>query len=269
MADNLRLMIVAAHPDDESLGFGGVLAKYAAQGVETYLITATRGEHGWWGDAKDYPGPGELGRIREAELLAAAQALGLRDVLFLDYIDGELDRASPAEAVAKIVGHLRRIRPHIVLTFDPPGAYGHPDHIAICQFTTAAVVCAADPSYADSSAGPHRVAKLYYRVGTQGFYAAYQSVFGDITMHIDGVDRRSTPWPEWAITTRIDTADQWPVVWKAVTCHRSQLPGYSRLEHLPEAHHRNLWGTQDYYRAYSTVNGGRAVERDLFEGLRS
>src|SRR5262245_48764454 len=130
-ARSLRLMAVLAHPDDESLGFGGTLARYAAEGVETYLVTATRGEHGWFGDPAEYPGPEALGRIREAELQAAANVLKLCEIRFLDYIDGDLDKADPREAVAKIVGHLRRVRPDVVLTFDPNGAYGHPDHIAI------------------------------------------------------------------------------------------------------------------------------------------
>jgi len=64
MADTLRLMVVAAHPDDESLGMGGTLAKYAAEGVETYLVTATRGEYGWFGEEKENPGPEALGRLR-------------------------------------------------------------------------------------------------------------------------------------------------------------------------------------------------------------
>src|SRR3974377_1033561 len=121
MAETLKLLCVLAHPDDESLGTGGLLAKYAAEGVETYLITATRGEHGWWGEAADYPGQGGLGRIREAELRAAAEALHLREVHFLDYVDGELDQAEPRAAVSQIAAQLRRIRPDVVVTFGPDG----------------------------------------------------------------------------------------------------------------------------------------------------
>ena len=269
MTEPLKLMCILAHPDDESLGTGGILAKYAAEGVETYLVTATRGERGWPGDDTEYPGLEALGRIREAELQAAAQALGLREVVFLDYIDGDLDQADPVEVINKIVTHLRRVRPQVVVTFDPTGAYGHPDHIAICQFATAAIVAAADPDYGKTGGlPPHRVSKLYYMVETEEDAIAYQEAFGELVMTIDGVKRRATGWESWAVTTRIDTTAYWRQVWQAISCHKSQLPEYLALQELPDEHHQNLWGTQSYYRAFSLVNGGRQVENDLFEGLR-
>ena len=137
VGDGRRLLAIFAHPGDESFGPGATLASYSAGGAEVYLVTATRGERGWFGPEADYPGPEALGQIREAELRAAAEVLGLRQVSFRDYRDGELDQADPAEVIAKIVAHLRRVRPQVVVTFDPNGAYGHPDHIAICQSTTA------------------------------------------------------------------------------------------------------------------------------------
>jgi LmbE family N-acetylglucosaminyl deacetylase len=268
-AADLKLMCVLAHPDDESNGTGGILARYAAEGVQTYLVTATRGEHGWFGDSTDYPGPEALGKTREAELVCAAEVLGLREVRFLDYVDGELDMASPADAVAKIVGHLRRVRPHVVVTFPPDGAYGHPDHIAICQFTNAAIVCAADAAYRDSNnLAPHRVSKFYYMADGATVFTVYLSVFGDIQMPVDGVVRRMTPWPEWAASARIDAEAHWRTVWQAVRCHQTQLPAYGQMEGLPEEKHRLLWGRRSFYRVFSLVNGGRRVETDLFEGLR-
>jgi len=107
MTTNLKLLCVFAHPDDESLGNGGMLARYAAEGIETSLVVATRGERGWSGNQEEYPGVEAFGRKREAEVLAAAQVLGLRQVLFLDYRDGELDQADPVEVIAKIVGGIR------------------------------------------------------------------------------------------------------------------------------------------------------------------
>lgn len=269
MADTLKLMAVLAHPDDESLGSGGILAKYAAEGIETSLVTATRGERGWFGDERENPGLETLGQIREAELRAASAALGIHSVNFLNYIDGELDQAHPAEVVSKIVEHLRLVKPDVVVTFGPDGIYGHPDHIAISQFTTAAVIeaaSAASPYYRELP--PHRVAKLYFMSPTRNLLDVYQFAFGDLVMHIDGVERRGVGWPDWQISTRIDTWNYWRTVWKAVCCHQTQLPAYHLLEGLPEEKHRVLWGCQTYYRAFSLVNGGRTVEHDLFEGLR-
>lgn len=269
MTTLLRLLCVMAHPDDESLGTGGPLVKYASEGVETYLITATRGERGWWGDEKDYPGLEGLGKIREAELLAAAHVLGLREVSLLDYIDGDLDQADPAEAIGTIAAHVRRIRPQVVITFDPYGAYGHPDHIAISQFATAALMVAAHADFVDPEGrAPHVVSKFYYMADPPEWLAAYQAIFGDLVMHVDGIERRATGWPHWAATTRIDADAHWRTVWQAVARHQSQMPGYSRMENLPEAQRRTVWGLRTYYRVFSHVNGGRTVETDLFAGLR-
>jgi len=137
-------MAILAHPDDESPGNGGMLAKYAAEGIEIHLVVTTRGERGWPGKESEYPGLEALGKLREAEVRAAANILGLHTVYFLDYLDEELNEEHPAEAIAKIVGYLRLVRPEVVVTFGPFGGYGHPDHIAISQFTTAAIVEAAN-----------------------------------------------------------------------------------------------------------------------------
>ncbi|MCU0255313.1 MAG: PIG-L family deacetylase [Vicinamibacterales bacterium] len=270
-APSLRLMAVLAHPDDESLGVGGTLAKYASEGVQVSIVTATRGERGRHATADVHPGPEAMGRIREAELRAAAAALGVEDVSFLGYLDQDLDRADPRQAIGRIVSHLRRARPHVVVTFAPDGAYGHPDHIAICQFTTAAVVAAADPRWepaGDDTAEPHRVSKLYYMAWGEAAWAAYQAAFKVLVSRVDGVERHATPWPDWAITTRIDTRAHWPAVWRAVCCHESQVANYARLGQLSPEHHEALWGVQEFYRAFSLVNGGRTPETDVFDGLR-
>jgi hypothetical protein len=85
---------------------------------------------------------------------------------------------------------------------------------------------------------------------------------------VDGVERQAVPAPDWGITTRIDTNDVWPTVWRGVQCHRTQISVYRNLADLSPDDHRALWGRQEFYRAFSVVNGGRAPEFDLFEGLR-
>lgn len=263
--NTLRLMAVLAHPDDESLGFGGTLAKYAREGVSIHLVTATRGERGRFGENGEKPPPELVGRVREAELREAASVLGICDVSFLDYCDGELDKADARGAVSKIASHLRRVRPHVVVTFGPEGAYGHPDHIAISQFTTAAVVAAAGVDGEDSS---HSVSKLYYLEWSRKKWDAYKTALRELVSRVDGVERRSSPWPDWCLTTIMDTSDVWPFVWKAVSCHKTQMSIYKNLEGLSADDHKSIWGTQEFYRVFSLVNGGREQESDLFEGLR-
>ena len=270
MNQKLRLLCVLAHPDDESMGMGGTLAKYAAEGVETFLVTATRGQQGWLGDPAANPGRERLGQIREAELRAAAAVLGLRQVVLLDYVDGEVDQVDSWQVTHEIASHIRRLRPHVVLTMGHDGIYGHPDHIAVCQLTTAAVMAAADADDGlKRGETPHHVSKLYYQAVRPEMIAAYESALGPLVMNVDGVERRGPGWPSWVITTTIDTTQYWEQVWRAVACHRSQLPGYQTLMRLPAEQHQLIWCTQEYYRVFSLVNGGRRVEQDLFEGLRN
>ena len=272
MSHKLKLMSVLAHPDDESLGIGGALAKYADEGIETYLVVATRGERGRFGDSKESPGLDVVGKTREAELLAAAKELGIREVSFLDFIDKDLDKADPDEVVEKIVFHLRRIKPQVVLSFDPAGGYGHPDHIAISQFTTAALVCSGDHKYKldgqnQSIYSPHIVSKFYYITWPENKFKAYQSAFKEMKINVDGETRQTIPWPDWSITTWIDTVDYWPQVWRAIQCHKTQMANFKDLEKLPEETHKILWGSQEFFRVFSLVNGGRVRETDLFDGL--
>src|SRR6185436_9110347 len=114
------------------------------------------------------------------------------------------------------------VAPDVVITFGPEGAYGHPDHIAISQFTAAAVLRAADTN--------HRVAKLYHIAWTAPTWAAYQSALKKLTSTVDGVERQVVPSPDWGTTTRIDTSAVWPTVWRAVQCHRTQMSIYKNLE---------------------------------------
>jgi len=262
-------MCILAHPDDESLGTGSTLARYCAEGIETYLVTATRGERGWNGPADENPGYQALAKIRTDELDSAARILGIKEVSFLDYLDGDLDQADPAEVIEKIVTHLRRVRPHVVITFSPDGVYGHPDHIAISQLTTAAVMCAADAGFCDSDGqSVHLTPKLYYIVNTRSQVNERREFFDDLDMPVDGNVRHMVGWEEWAVSAFIDAGEQWREAYQAIRCHKSQLASYGDLGRLTDEQHHQLWGRRYYYRAFSLVNHGRNLEYDLFEGLR-
>lgn len=269
MEKSLRLLAVFPHPDDETLGLGSTLARYSAEGMETYLLCATRGQRGWFDSEGPDPGLDGVARIREAELLCASEQLGIHEVRLLDYIDGDVEQADPGEVIGKIVSHIRRIKPQVVVTFSPDGAYGHPDHIALSQFTSGALVCAADRNFVDANAQtPHRVLKFYYMVDSQDVVDVANEAFGGISMEIDGVTRRHVAWPDWQITTWLDNQQYMDKVQKAILCHKSQIPGYHPIDQWPLPRLAKIFGTGHFYRVFSLVNGGRTIETDMFAGLR-
>ena len=264
MKSKPRLLAIFAHPDDESLGNGGMLAKYAAEGVETYLITATRGERGWFGPPEEYPGSIALGRTREAELRDAAEILGIQRVTFLDYVDGEVDKADPGDVIARLVAEIRRLRPHVVVTFDEWGIYGHPDHMAISRFTSQAVFDAARAERPELGP-PHAVDSLYYMAWTQQTLDVHEKAFGEITMEVDGELRRPRAWAGEDVSARIDASGYWQTAWRAIACHRSQLPGYESVLKLPESYHRSLWANLTYFRAMGRAAFEGGVTGTLFD----
>ncbi len=267
--EKLRLMAVVAHPDDESLAFGGTLVKYATEGADVSVVVATRGQMGWRGPQNENPGPVAVGQIRESETREAAKYLGVNDLVFLDYDDGTLASVNHAGLAGRIEREIRRIKPQVVVTFGPDGAYGHPDHIAISQQTAAAVVLAADPSTSRIDRfSAHAVDKLYYRIWTQPSLQAYESAIGVTTIDIGNTTRRWFGWPEWAVSAQLDASKFWPNTWAAARCHKSQVLNREQVDSLPRAMHEKIWGVQEYYRAFTTVDTGEAVEDDLFAGLR-
>lgn len=143
------LMVILAHPDDESFPMGGTLAKAAAAGHRVHLVTATRGEAGIPGKTT-----AETAVIREAELRRACGELGVQQLTFLDYRDGQLATIPDRSGRDRLLALMRQTRPDVVVTFGPDGISGHPDHIAINRWTTAAF-----DQLQQESPGPRR---LYY-----------------------------------------------------------------------------------------------------------
>ncbi|MFN7985090.1 MAG: PIG-L family deacetylase [Vicinamibacterales bacterium] len=270
----LTLMAVLAHPDDETLGFGGTLATYAAEGVDVVLVTATRGDAGRYRGKRPgedgHPGQAELAAMRERELHAAAATLGIRDVTLLDYRDQHLSRADAGRASADIAHHIRRHRPQVVVTFGMDGAYGHPDHIAVSQFTSAAIVDAARPQGEASgdAHAPHVVSKCYHLAWPATTWSAYESVFGELTSTVDGVVRRASPAPEWSLSAVVDATAALPVVLRAAHCHTSQVGTRERLQQVSSEQLAAMWSRQSFYRVFSLVGSGSDRETDLFAGLR-
>ena len=140
--DQLRLLGVFAHPDDEVFVAGGTLAKYTARGAEAMVLSATRGQAGQIRDAAAATRH-TLGAVREQELRRACAILGVQTVACLDYLDGALRDADLEVLVAAVSDAIADFRPDIVITFGEDGAYGHPDHVTISAATTRAFERAA------------------------------------------------------------------------------------------------------------------------------
>jgi LmbE family N-acetylglucosaminyl deacetylase len=139
-----RLLGVFAHPDDETFCAGGTFARYAKDGAEIMVVSATRGQAGQIRDAS-VGTRRTIGAVREGELRLACKRLGVAEVRCWDYADGGLAQADFAGLVAHVVRLIREFRPQAVITFGPEGAYGHPDHITIGAAATAACREAGDP----------------------------------------------------------------------------------------------------------------------------
>jgi LmbE family N-acetylglucosaminyl deacetylase len=156
-----RVLGIFAHPDDETFCAGGTFARYAEQGAEIMVVTATRGQAGQIRDAAAADRR-TLPAVREAELRLACDRLGISTVRCLDHVDGTLADVELSALVDEVAGVIGEFRPDVVITFGPDGGYGHPDHVAISAATTAACRRAAgaghDPSW--PLQGPPR---LYYR----------------------------------------------------------------------------------------------------------
>lgn len=172
MVDKKRILVVTAHPDDETFGMGGTIAKYQAEGVEISIICATKGEVGE-ADADllaQYP---SMAALRVAEMREAMQVLGIDDFHFLGYRDsgmpGSPDNNHPQafiQAPVKKVGmdiayYLRKLKPEIVLTSDSVGGYGHPDHIHVYNSVVKALEIAADPAVKIEGMAPFHPEGVY------------------------------------------------------------------------------------------------------------
>ncbi|HEX8091968.1 MAG TPA: PIG-L family deacetylase [Blastocatellia bacterium] len=246
MADR-SLMCVLAHPDDETFGPGGTIAKYAREGVRVSVIIATSGQAGR--TAGLCSTPEELGRIREDEARAAGRFLGVSAIHLLGYMDGKLDEADESEVEERVARLVREERPDVVITFGPEGAGNeHRDHRSISRIATKAVAIAADPGPLEGRAGqrfaPHLVRKFYYMSG-------HEPPWRKMTM------------PFMPITTVIDISDLVETKLEAFKLHHSQQDWMPRLQEWIRAN----GDTEPYHRAFSTVIDLPEVETDLFAGL--
>ncbi|MFQ6026254.1 MAG: PIG-L family deacetylase [Dehalococcoidia bacterium] len=279
-----RMLACFAHPDDEAFPVGGALASHAARGVKVRLVTTTLGEEG----EIRQPGaatPETLGSIRRVELARAVRVLGLAENVVYGYRDSGMMGTPPnehplafikvpaAEVVEQLVGEIRRFRPQVVLTFEPGGLYGHPDHIAISNHTTEAFQKAGDPAHFPEQLAqglqPHTAQRLFYSARPRGFRQMWAE-----KLRAEGIDfpmpspeRAQEGVPPEEIHLELNVTDQLEVKMGCILSHRTQVAADWPYDRVPREAAEAIMGREYYIRAWPPVQPGEEVPPDFFQGL--
>ncbi|MGH3329594.1 MAG: mycothiol conjugate amidase Mca [Streptomycetales bacterium] len=287
MAEQLRLMGVHAHPDDESSKGAATVARYVAEGVDVLIVTCTGGERGDVLNPKLRGDPAveaDLTEVRRREMTAAREILGVRQA-WLGFVDSGLPEGDPlpplpegcfavqpvAGAAEPLVRLIREFRPQVMTTYDETGGYPHPDHVMCHKVSVEAFEAAGDPERCPEAGEPWQPLKLYYH---QTFSRARVLAFHD-AMLARGLEspyaeflERWKDRPERAITTQVPCAGFFPVRDRALLAHATQVDPDGPWFRVPMDLQQEVWPTEDYELARSLVETG-LPEDDLFAGVRS
>lgn len=288
MTENLRLMAVHAHPDDESSKGAATMAKYVAEGVDVLVATCTGGERGSiLNPAMERPEVAErLTQIRAEEMARARQILGVRQE-WLGFVDSGLPEGDPLPplppgcfarqpvqtAAEPLVRLVREFRPHVILTYDEKGGYPHPDHIMCHTVSVEAFEAAGDPDRYPQAGEPWQPLKLYYHMSfSRPRVEALHAAALDL-----GIESPFERWLErWEsegedtmsrrVTTHVPCGDYFEVRDQALLAHATQVDPNGRWFALPVEVQRKVWPTEEFELARSLVDT-TIPEGDLFAGV--
>ena len=287
MPEQLRLMHVHAHPDDESSKGAATTARYVAEGVDVLVVTCTGGERGSiLNPNMDRPDVlANIAKIRREEMDAARRILGIRQE-WLGFVDSGFPEGDPppplpegcfalqpvTDAAAPLVAAIRRFRPHVVTTYDENGGYPHPDHVMCHLISVAAFDAAADAGAYPEAGQPWQPSKLYFhhsfhRERTQALHDEMLRRGLESPYEQRLADWKPDPDHERRITSRVSCAEFFPVRDRALLAHATQIDPEGPWFAVPLDVHQSAWPTEDYELARSDVET-KLPEDDLFAGLR-
>ncbi len=286
MTEQLRLLAVHAHPDDEATKGAATLARYAAEGVDVLVVTCTGGERGEVINPQLRDDPAvlaNLDEIRRREMATAREILGVRHE-WLGFVDSGWPRGNPAPplpegcfarqpvevAAVPLVRLIRSFRPHVVVTYDENGGYPHPDHIMCHRVSVAAFETAGDPDRYPGCGEPWQPLKLYYsQTPSRG---RTQAVHDALLAH--GLESPYGQWletwskrPERPISTSVPCADYFPVRDAAMRAHATQFDPNGAWFACPVELEQQVWPTEEFELARCLVET-ELPEDDLFAGIR-
>ncbi|MCW2599513.1 MAG: mca [Frankiales bacterium] len=287
MAEQLRLMCVHAHPDDESSKGAATMVKYVREGVDVLVVTLTDGSRGSvLNPAMDTPDvQANITEVRAAEMDKAREILGVRQI-FMGWVDSGLPEGDPLpplpegsfalgnleEQTRVLVELIRKERPHVVTTYDEQGGYPHPDHIRCHDVTMAAFEASGDPDRFPEAGDPWQPLKLYYNhsfhkrrlvaLHTMMVEHGIESPYGEwLAQWVD------KPGDEDRVTTSIECAEFFATRDQALIAHATQVDPTGRWFACPISLQQEAWPTEDFQLARSHVSS-ELPETDLFAGIR-
>jgi mycothiol S-conjugate amidase len=291
MAEQLRMVAVHAHPDDESSKGAATMARYVAEGHEVMVVSCTGGERGSILNPSFEPAdlaahPAQMSAVRRQEMARAARILGVKH-RWLGYVDSGLPEGNPKPPLPEgcfaavplevptrdLVRVFREFRPHVVVTYDEKGGYPHPDHIRCHEVSVAAFDAAGDPERFPDAGAQWQPLKLYY---THGFSRKRMQLMHDALLAAGS----ESPFGEWLakwdpslpdimerVTTQVQCSEYFPVRDAALRAHATQIDPASRWFAVPQAVQAELWPTEEYELARCLVDT-TLPEDDLFSGVR-
>ena len=290
MGEQLRLMAVHAHPDDESSKGAAATARYVAEGVAVLVVTCTGGERGSILNPKmDRPEVlADISNIRRAEMAKAREILGVQQA-WLGFVDSGLPEGDPppplpegcfglvdpAEGAVPLIKLIREFRPHVVTTYDETGGYPHPDHIMCHKISVLAFDAAGDPDQHPELGPPWQPLKLYYNAGWsrarmlalhEGMLAAgLESPYGEWLEKADDDGWRRDRGDK--VTTRVECGEYFKVRDDALRAHATQVDPDGFWFHIPLELQQKVWPTEDFELVRTLVDSP-VPESDLFAGIR-
>jgi mycothiol S-conjugate amidase len=291
VAEQLRLMAVHAHPDDESSKGAATTARYVAEGVAVLVATCTGGERGSILNPKmDRPEVlADITNIRRAEMAKAREILGVQQA-WLGFVDSGLPEGDPppplpegcfglvdpADGALPLIKLMREFRPHVVTTYDETGGYPHPDHIMCHKISVVAFDAAGDPDQHPELGPPWQPLKLYYNAG----WSRARMLALHEGMLAAGLESPYRQWVEkeedaesWRrdrgdkVTTRVECGEYFKVRDDALRAHATQVDPDGTWFHIPLELQQRVWPTEDFELARTLVDSP-IPESDLFAGIR-
>jgi mycothiol S-conjugate amidase len=288
LTDQLRLMAVHAHPDDESSKGAATMAKYVSEGVDVLVATCTGGERGSILNPKLQGDPyieEHINEVRKKEMDEAREILGVKQA-WLGFVDSGLPEGDPLPplpegcfalqdvdvAAGALVRLIREFKPHVITTYDENGGYPHPDHIMTHKISMAAFEAAGDPDKHPEAGSAWQPQKMYYNQGfnrprTEALHEALlarglESPYGDWLKRWDEFER-----VERTLTTHVPCADFFEIRDKALIAHATQIDPDGGWFRVPMEIQKEVWPTEEYELVKSLVDTS-LPEDDLFAGIR-